>query len=1232
MNTTFHNQRSVLVIDNSTILTNDEAQLNRALSAMSEHLRFIEFLEYADTSVTDADPQVYDTIVIWYDDRNIDMEDVRNLHDYLLNHNCQLDMDNVRLVTDHQVFADEAASYAPIFPLDVNRDLDWLSTNVQDIEAFLAQFGALNAFNSHSLQHAMIIKDDGHLYRNRAEVKLHSKAATEQIFVPIGWQVIDTGTVRRTDYTETYLLYKRRRCLKDILPKGPASDFSEMSKNHLEKDECFGKKNGENTSNGGYFASFNIKVEAGSNQPFGKPIGVCDPDPAEISLSRLSQFESLRALQGRSHNLIIGFDSEWVGNANRKMLSWQFAVIDGTDLVEYVFIKKDVDSIGERDTDLRLETALGRILDDLGAPHILRRKACRYQCIVGYDESRNRPLLAVYDTRAEAEAHAAFCYIDGVPSNISSDAAGCYDTNLNHYSTTKTVRNWSGKDNIAVTLVAHACKGDISGFNQTGAYAKDVMRYLTEAQGGLFTTQPIVMGINSLGRNSPGDYVFPVSLSIRDSMCSAPGDAKSLADLGKTIGIPKVEIPKQFSKDRMDTFMELDFPSYLDYASTDAVISLLYTSSIYGINREQPPTLLSAGTNIIRDIVANEYDVKTPKEFNTVYRGIQPIVKGKRKLSGKQRFYEEKDYEPINDNARLLQDMAPLAYHGGYNSCSEVGFYTNETYDYDLQNAYPTAMCLVPDIDWEDCILEEYNPGHVLTLEDFDDTHGCRNIIAPIFANVTFSFPDTVQYPCLPMNVEGVPVFVKSSIGSAGIYACGPELYLALRLGARIVVNRGFKARPRTKSDGNVQYSLRAAVKQLVGDRRVAKKLYGKGSLEELVLKMFVNGFYGKIAQSVKQRSRWSAYKDVMEDIGVSPITNAVSAAMITSIIRAVLIAAQNQIHAKGLKVYSVTTDGFISDISESELKLLDLYGFRDKLGEARLFLTDDCDAEIWEMKHMQCDLLNFTTRGNVSLNTGKPSQDAWVTFKSGDMLGNIWNPVFDLPGVCAHNGAKSGYISDSYIDRLWLTTQVLTRTGPVSCQHTSMTPFKDMVKRNAPFMMHSETVNISMDFDMKRRPVQSSINTVRPVVAGVEFEIANFTTAPFDNVSEYHKYRRTKGNVLCLRTEQEWEFFYNKLLYYKTGAKPRDLEFNKIRSIVTGARVGMIDIPYLASNKVSNPEKISFINQFVADIGMECKTFTENDWKNARRPERVSTMLPLEYLEELISMMRQKSNELLNA
>jgi hypothetical protein len=609
---------------------------------------------------------------------------------------------------------------------------------------------------------------------------------------------------------------------------------------------------------------------------------------------------------------------------------------------------------------------------------------------------------------------------------------------------------------------------------------------------------------------------------------------------------------------------------------------------------------------------------------------LQVVKRGLVRNPDRAGFIEARSLDPLNRDAGNLQNDASQAYQGGYNSCSDVGYYDIETYDYDLQNAYPTAMCLVPDIDWENCILDEYKPGHELTLEDFDDPSGCRNIIAPIFANVTFSFPDDVKYPCLPMNVEGVPIFVKSSIGSAGIYACGPELYLALQLGAHIVVNRGFKARSRTKADGNVQYSLRSAVKQLVGDRRIAKKLCGKGSLEELVLKLFVNGCYGKVAQSVKQRSRWSAYREQMEDIGVSPITNAVSAAMITSIIRAVLLAVQNQIHAKGWKVYSVTTDGFISDISESELKQLDLYGLREKLGEARLFLTDGSDAEIWEMKHMQSDLLNFTTRGNVSLNTGKPSQESLSLFNVGNTLSNIWNPVFDLPGVCAHNSAKSGYISDSFLDRLWLMTEVLLRNGPVSCQNTHMTSFRDMVERGAPFMMHTETVNISMDFDMKRKPVSTSMTTVRPVIAGVEFEIANFTTEPFDNVSEYHKYRHTKDNVPCLLTEQEWEIFFGKLPYSGTGAKPRDLEFNKIRSIVTGVRVGLWDIPYLSSTKVSIAEKVAFINQFIDEIGIDSKPFKESDWKNARRPERVSTILPEEHLSELIATMQEKSKEML--
>lgn len=68
--------------------------------------------------------------------------------------------------------------------------------------------------------------------------------------------------------------------------------------------------------------------------------------------------------------------------------------------------------------------------------------------------------------------------------------------------------------------------------------------------------------------------------------------------------------------------------------------------------------------------------------------------------------------------------------------------------------------------------------------------------------------------------------------------------------------------------------------------RKQAKKDHGKGSLEELILKTMVNSGYGKTAQNVIQKNTWTAFKDEMEDIGCSSITNPVSAAMITSIVR----------------------------------------------------------------------------------------------------------------------------------------------------------------------------------------------------------------------------------------------------------------------------------------------------------------------------------------------------------
>ena len=106
----------------------------------------------------------------------------------------------------------------------------------------------------------------------------------------------------------------------------------------------------------------------------------------------------------------------------------------------------------------------------------------------------------------------------------------------------------------------------------------------------------------------------------------------------------------------------------------------------------------------------------------------------------------------------------------------------------------------------------------------------------------------------------------------------------------------------------------------------------------------------------------WNAYREEMENIGGSAVTSPYHASMVTSLVRASLLAVSNQ-----TKILSATTDGVIT--ADDDLERYDLFGLADILRESRLALADD-DA-IWEIKHRQSDLVNLSTRANVSLEPG---------------------------------------------------------------------------------------------------------------------------------------------------------------------------------------------------------------------------------------------------------------------
>ena len=941
----------------------------------------------------------------------------------------------------------------------------------------------------------------------------------------------------------------------------------------------------------------------------------------------LSKIKSLAAVRSEKDSLLIGFDSEWVSHegcgerTKEDMLSWQFAVVDGQDLLEFVWLHTS-------NRLLNLEYVIGFILDYLGSFHAYAAKTLTaYAYVTEWNRRKNCPKkVLITKSRKEAMENAKYAYnltthkfeqdrIDAKPGFQEGKPIPQKYRNWDYYHAFCDCRK---KKRIPITIICHTGRVDLSTLDHSNPGNCDILRHCTSVQGGTITLQPTAIQPKAHVKDyvdSRNIMLYPVSLSVADTMCHAPAGKKSLADLGKAVGVPKVILPKEPVNyiAHMDQLLQENPGLYLNYAGNDAVVALLYASSIYGFNKQVPATLTSAGANTMKGEMMNTLDTKTIDDFNRKYRGLQKVRHGLVETENRPGYLEATSLEPISEEAEEVQRYAVRAYHGGYNSSSMIGLYNQTvTYDFDLRNAYATALSAVPDVDWEDPILTRIN-NEDLSLKYWKPWEYGYKTLQMMICNVSFEFPKTVKYPCIMVMKDGVPFYPRTSEGLKDVYVFGPELYLALRLGAKIHCKKGMVLNYREvfrKGKTESSKSARDAVHQLVEDRDLAKEEYGKDSLEEQVLKTMVNAGYGKIAQGVVDKKSWSAMTDEMQILSISGITNPVIAGMATSIVRATLLAAQNQIEKSGHHTYSVTTDGFITDIDFPTLKTMDLYGFRYDLSRVRYELTDGMDGEIWQLKHMQDDLLNFTTRGNVSLHTDG--------FTMVDPDGD------DFEGVCAHNSAKSGFLLDSLEDRKWLYKAVLSRTGTVDYEDTQWSGFKELTK-GQNFRIDNVTRHIRMDFDMKRKPDRKSFYSVTATLDGETYEIANFDTKPFEDVEEFDLYRKKKKLVQCLRTMEDWKYFWAKIDLKDNNAKPRDLEWAILMSCIMGYRAGRFDIPALSAKYKSGVSILAPSDRFVwiNQHNTSDKQFTTDDWTNCGRKERWNSILPDELIHDKLKEMQ---------
>lgn len=989
-----------------------------------------------------------------------------------------------------------------------------------------------------------------------------------------GWEKIPVGFTGRKSYEDRFDLYRRQRALSQIAPRH--DDKSALSSTTESKKSDNTYKN-------------SMVSEAGMG------VSLYDSTPSESESSveagshDFARCGSLSSLRGDRDGTVVSCGVSYCnvarhGILDREIISWQYAFVTDGVVSEYVFLRK-----GER--ILPFDIGLARIMDELPDKPVDVRLVHRYTSLGEYDATGKQRVEHTFTSASEAESHAQDTYPDGRLYHVRED--------------------WTGIKHHPIVLLCHAGKACLSSFEVSDWYREYVLMHCTEIQGGVVNTHPIHVYPKSVDyelTKSRNVWKYPVQLFVADTVCHAPADARKITDLGKVLSLD-ISLLESATVRALDKLLADDPIAYLEYCSLTVSIPLLYAGQLYGFNHLLPMTITSATARMVRASIADYLDCNRA-DFDRMYRGMQSVKHGMQKSADGSRLTPNYTFDPISANAEYVQRLFAKAYHGGYNSCSSHGYYTHSTYDYDLRNAYPTAMCLVPDVDWQNPICRKLQKESI-TMEHFcDPVTGEINPFVLLAARVSFEFPGDVRFPCIPNVMDDVPFFPKSSGAVHNVYAAGPEIYLALMLGAYVYCEEGVILRTRRRADGELSTSLRSAVKQLVADRAQAKKDFGKGSLQEQVFKLMVNSVYGKVAQDVIEKTKYDPLNGKMKDIGPSLITNPVSACMITSIVRALLLAAQNQIARIGNNTYSVTTEGFIGDCSFDQLKQLDLYGMRPMIEEARLFLTDNQDPELWEVKHMQNDLLNFTTRGNVSLNTGMAPSNATAL-----EAGYYTNQVFDMPGVCAHNGAKSGYEPDSFEDRLWLMRAVLSRTAGVESIYDVYTPFKELLSGKA-FRQSAAIKVLSMDYDMKRKPRRDSFDRVSVELDGKTYETVNFETKPFDDPGEFASYRQKAKSAKCLRTMEQWTAFFLKIDAPQAKA-PRitDSEWRILFDCIAGHRAGLWVIPKL--DELVGAERNEWISKHSP------RPFTATDWKNAGRSSRQKSILPTELLADKLAELR---------
>lgn len=221
--------------------------------------------------------------------------------------------------------------------------------------------------------------------------------------------------------------------------------------------------------------------------------------------------------------------------------------------------------------------------------------------------------------------------------------------------------------------------------------------------------------------------------------------------------------------------------------------------------------------------------------------------------------------------------------------------------------------------------LPNYQGGKLISLEDLESRTSEELLNGYYSINGTFTFPSSVKYPSIPCYIDSTatvyPLQGKSIL-------TGPEYLLAKNQGAEVKVKSVFYIPPSItkRRIGGIEVS--SPIKpfcSIIKDIQTKRSEHQKGTVLNLLYKEMGNSIYGNVVRGMSNKKSFDTKSGKMLRVGATEISNPILASWTTAFVRSVIGECLHNISKLGGKVVSVTTDGFITDLSNLEEKLLTL-------------------------------------------------------------------------------------------------------------------------------------------------------------------------------------------------------------------------------------------------------------------------------------------------------------------